>query len=53
METAKCIYCDSETQLRIKGVPVCVACANDLEAGRKPSHRESPTAPPRKSNQAS
>jgi hypothetical protein len=51
MDTVNCVYCGSETQLRINGAPVCIACAKDIEAGRKPPHRESPKPPP-KSNQA-
>jgi hypothetical protein len=37
---AKCVYCGTDTQLYCNGVPVCVQCANDLEAGRKPPSRQ-------------
>jgi hypothetical protein len=38
----QCKYCGSPTQLFIREVPVCVACSNDLEAGRDPGRRDAP-----------
>lgn len=37
-----CRYCGSETRLHINGIPVCVACADLIEAGKKPPSRERP-----------
>ena len=37
---AKCVYCGAETQLYSSGVPVCLACAEDPDAGRKLPSRE-------------
>ena len=37
---AKCIYCDAETNLYINGKPVCLSCADALDAGRKPQGGE-------------
>jgi len=42
---AKCIYCGSDTHLFSNGVPICMPCSNDLEAGRKPQFTE-PSARP-------
>lgn len=36
---AQCIYCAADTRLYINDKPVCLDCAKDLEAGRKPSSR--------------
>ena len=33
----KCSYCGNETQLFANGVPICVACSEDLERGQPPS----------------
>jgi hypothetical protein len=38
----QCKYCGAPTKLYIREVPVCVPCANDLEAGRDPGHRDAP-----------
>jgi hypothetical protein len=38
----KCIYCGAETKLRINNIPVCTACAKELDAGRKPPFRQTP-----------
>lgn len=35
-----CRYCGNETSLYINGLPVCVACCNLLEAGKKPPSGE-------------
>ena len=36
----ECVYCGTDTLLNVSGVPVCLSCSKDLEAGRKPSYRE-------------
>jgi len=50
---AKCVYCEADTKLHINGVPVCKACSEDLEAGRKPPYRERPTKSEKKRGKAS
>lgn len=35
-----CIYCGAETKLYDNGRPVCVACADRLEAGKPPRKKE-------------
>jgi len=30
-----CIYCATDTRLLIDGVPVCLSCAKELQAGTK------------------
>jgi len=42
-----CVYCGADTQLYASGVPICVQCAEDLEAGRQPTLRERPIQPRR------
>jgi len=42
---ARCIYCRLDTYLFSNGVPICIQCSNDLDAGRKPEFRE-PSARP-------
>ena len=42
---AKCIYCGSDTYLFSGGIPMCILCLNDLDAGRKPEFIEPPTPP--------
>jgi hypothetical protein len=37
---ARCIYCRSDTYLFSNGVPICIPCTNDLDAGRNPEFRE-------------
>jgi hypothetical protein len=36
----KCQYCGAETVSLDNGGPICIHCAADLEAGRKPPQRE-------------
>ena len=36
---AKCIYCGAETQLYINDTPVCIACSDEIDAGRTPPTR--------------
>ena len=33
-----CIYCATDTRLLIDDVPVCLSCAKELQAGRKPRY---------------
>ena len=35
-----CVYCGAGTQLYSNGIPICLACVEDLDAGRKPPARE-------------
>jgi hypothetical protein len=34
---AKCIKCGADTQLFDRGVPICLACSDAMEAKRNPS----------------
>ena len=36
----KCIYCGTDTRLRIDGVPVCLSCGKELQAGFVPPFRK-------------
>lgn len=38
----KCVYCGTDTMLRVNGVPICVKCDAIREAGGKPPQREDP-----------
>jgi hypothetical protein len=38
---AECVYCGNGTLMFVKGVPVCIDCADDLRQGRNPVRRES------------
>jgi hypothetical protein len=39
---ANCVHCGTETALYESGVPICVACSDDVEASRKPPSRSIP-----------
>jgi DNA-directed RNA polymerase subunit RPC12/RpoP len=43
---AECIYCGRTTELHTLGVPVCVHCSKELEAGRTPPYHEAPEKEP-------
>jgi hypothetical protein len=36
----KCIYCGTDTRLRINGVLVCLSCGKELQAGQIPPYRD-------------
>jgi len=40
---AKCVNCDAETWLHVKGVPICIACLEEADKDRKPTEDESAT----------
>lgn len=40
----KCIYCETDTRLRINDVPVCLSCGKELQAGRHPPFRKQATS---------
>ncbi len=40
--TDPCRYCGQETRLHINGIPICVVCADLIEAGKKPPSSERP-----------
>lgn len=42
---APCVYCAADTQLYLNQKPICLDCADDLEAGRKPPSREENQVP--------
>lgn len=37
---AKCFFCKEDTRLYHAGSPVCIACSDVLDSGKKPPKRE-------------
>jgi hypothetical protein len=40
----ECVYCGTDTRLRIDDVPVCLSCGKELQAGRIPPFRKNVTS---------
>jgi hypothetical protein len=44
---AKCIYCGRDTCLYVNDDPVCLACSDEIDAGRTPARpHEQPSKTP-------
>lgn len=49
---AKCVYCESDTQLYETEVPVCLECANNPERRRNFQEARKPNTPPERKSES-
>jgi hypothetical protein len=43
---AICVNCGADTWLRVKGIPICIACLEEADTERKPIEDESAVTNP-------